>query len=59
MTDRVIEDLPGGWRGVVHDLAVTLGLAKPMPGEREAAGRERACRTGIKPQPQPGREAGQ
>ena len=37
MTDRIIEDLPGGWRGVIHDLAVTLGLAEPTPGEQEAA----------------------
>ena len=37
MTDRIIADLPGGWRGVVHDLAVTLGLAGPTPGEQEAA----------------------
>ena len=37
MTDRIIEDLPRGWRGVVHDLAVTLGLAEPTPGEQEAA----------------------
>ena len=37
MTDRIIKDLPGGWRGVVHDLAVTLGLAEPTPGEQEAA----------------------
>ena len=37
MTDRIIKDLPGGWRGVVHDLAVTLGLARPTPGEQEAA----------------------
>ena len=36
MTDRIIEDLPGGWRGVIHDLAVTLKLAEPTPGEREA-----------------------
>jgi hypothetical protein len=36
MTDRIIEDLPGGWRGVIHDLAVTLKLAGPTPGEREA-----------------------
>lgn len=36
MTDRIIEDLLGGWRGVIHDLAVTLKLAEPTPGEREA-----------------------
>ncbi len=37
MTDRVIADLPGGWRGVVYDLADTLGLAEPTAGEQEAA----------------------
>ena len=37
MTDRIIADLPGGWRGLVHDLAVEHGLAGPTPGEQEAA----------------------
>ena len=35
MTDRIIADLPGGWRGIVHDLAVTLGLAEPTPGSKK------------------------
>lgn len=30
----VIEDLPTGWRGVLHDLGMSLGLAQPTPGER-------------------------
>jgi hypothetical protein len=40
VTDRIIEDLPGGWRGVIHDLAVTLKLAEPAPGEPTPGERE-------------------
>ena len=38
MTDRIIEDLPGGWRGVIHDLAVTLKLAEPTPAREKQCG---------------------
>jgi hypothetical protein len=34
--DRIIPDLPTGWQGVVYDLAVTLGLREPAPGEKAA-----------------------
>ena len=36
MMDRIIEDLPGGWRGLIHDLAAALGIAELTPGEQEA-----------------------
>ena len=32
----VIEDLPTGWRGIIHDLGMSLGIAEATPGEREA-----------------------
>jgi hypothetical protein len=43
MSDYVIKDLPTGWRGVVHDLGVSLGLAQPTPGERAAEQRHTYC----------------
>jgi hypothetical protein len=42
VSDYVIEDLPTGWRGVVHDLGVSLGIVQPTPGERDA-GRHTTC----------------
>jgi hypothetical protein len=42
MSDHVIEDLPTGWRGIVHDLGVSLGVVQPTPGER-AAERPATC----------------
>jgi hypothetical protein len=48
----VIEDLPGGWRGVLHDLGRNLGLVQPTPGERAAEARQHQAES-------QGREAGQ
>lgn len=42
MSDYVIGDLPTGWRGIVHDLGVSLGVVQPTGGER-AADRPATC----------------
>jgi hypothetical protein len=52
----VIKDLPTGWRGVLHDLGMSLGIAQPTPGERAHELRQ-AQRAGI--QRQSDREAGE
>jgi hypothetical protein len=36
----VIEDLPTGWRGILHDLGRSLGVVQPTPGERAAEARQ-------------------
>lgn len=42
----VIEDLPTGWRGILHDLGRNLGLVQPTPGERAAEARQQSYCTG-------------
>jgi hypothetical protein len=43
----VIEDLPGGWRGILHDLGRSLGVVQPTPGERAAEARQGSYCTGT------------
>jgi hypothetical protein len=60
MSDYIIEDLPTGWRGVVHDLGVSLGVVQPTPADR-AADRPATCWGCIGPDNSKeagGREAG-
>jgi hypothetical protein len=38
-----IDDLPSGWRGVLHDLGRNLGLVPPKAGERAAEAGQSYC----------------